>query len=153
MLENLTFKQKIIFGCILGAMLLVIGIYGYTKLNAEEEQIITTAEEFIANSENDEQLENQIETEVVEEKIIVHITGQVNKTGILELKLGARIADAISAAGGTTEEADLNKINLAYELQDGQKIYIPSKNENSDEITYVTSESGENVIVEGYKKS
>lgn len=51
------------------------------------------------------------------------------------LQNGARIVDAIEAAGGETEEADLNKLNLAYILNDGEKIYVPNKNDmNSEEI-------------------
>ena len=45
------------------------------------------------------------------------------------LKDGSRISDAIDAAGGLTEEADLTNINLAYILEDGEKIYIPQKGE------------------------
>ena len=44
--------------------------------------------------------------------------------------------DAIEKAGGQTEEANLKNVNLAYELEDGQKIYIPNKSEeNTNEIT------------------
>ena len=58
---------------------------------------------------------------------------------------GDRISSAIEKAGGTTEEADMSKINLAYELEDGMKIYIPKKgeiqeNEESDNTQeYLTS--------------
>ena len=38
---------------------------------------------------------------------------------------GERVYEAIEKAGGSLEEADLSKINLAYALSDGQKIYIP----------------------------
>ena len=61
----------------------------------------------------------------------MHITGEVKKEGVIYLKKGARIVDAIKEAGGETKEADLSQVNLAYELQDGQKIYIPNKNEKS----------------------
>lgn len=88
--------------------------------------------------------------ENLEGKIVVHITGEVKNTGILILPEGARIADAIESAGGATEEADLDEVNLAYELQDGQKLYIPNKNDknNTENKMYITSESGNNVIVE-----
>ena len=51
--------------------------------------------------------------------------------------------DAIEAAGGTLEEADLSKINLAYILEDGEKIYIPSMNDKEEE-EYISSNSGDN---------
>lgn len=90
-------------------------------------------------------------------KIVIHITGAVHKTGILVLPEGARIADAIDVANGATEQADLDEVNLAYILEDGQKIYIPSKNdknkENSTDKKYITKESGNNVIVDGKNTS
>jgi len=52
--------------------------------------------------------------------------------------------------GGITESANLDEVNLAYVLQDGQKIYIPSKEDKKkmESKVYITSESGENVIVQ-----
>ena len=80
------------------------------------------------------------------EKIAIHVTGEVKKEGLIYLPLGSRVADAIKEAGGETKNADLSQINLAYELQDGQKIYIPNKNEKISE--YITMSSGNNVIIE-----
>lgn len=81
---------------------------------------------------------------IVEEtkaQIVVHITGQVVNQGIVKVEEGARIIDAIEAAGGATEEANLSKINLAYVLEDGMKIYVPSINDEEEE-EYVTSGGG-----------
>lgn len=72
-----------------------------------------------------EEIQNQ-ETES-EEKIVIHITGAVKNEGIVKVKEYARINDVIEAAGGTIEEADLQNVNLAYVVEDGQKIYIPFK--------------------------
>lgn len=86
------------------------------------------------------------ENEISEDKILVHVSGCVKSKGIVILKKGDRILDAIEAAGGETDDADLEKLNLAYELQDGEKLKVPSKNEK-DENEYITSDSGNNVIV------
>ena len=56
--------------------------------------------------------------------------------------------DAIEMAGGTTEEADLSKVNLAYSLSDGQKLNIPNVNEKEQE-DIVKDEPGNNIIIEG----
>ena len=88
--------------------------------------------------------EEDVQEEV--KKIKIHITGEVNNEGIVELDEGARIDDAIKMAGNITSNADLSKVNLAYELLDGQKVYIPSLNEEIEE--YVASEAGENVLEE-----
>ncbi len=61
--------------------------------------------------------------------IIIHIDGQVNKPGLYTLAPNSRIQDAVTAAGGLTQEAELSQINLAAKLMDGGKIYIPAINE------------------------
>lgn len=76
-----------------------------------------------------------------EKNIKIHISGQTNYNGIIELPEGSRIDDAIKKAGGITKEADINRINLAYELSDGQKIYIPKIDEEEYE-EFVTENSG-----------
>ena len=160
---NFDNKKKIIISAILIIFLIVgFAIYmilensSYGELNLEEEMLA----ENIANTENMESagdstintnVENANQINEEEEKIAVHITGEVKKEGIVYLKQGARIVDAIDAAGGETEEADLSQVNLAYELQDGQKIYIPNKKEKISQ--YITENSGNNVIVEGNNSS
>ena len=161
-MNNLTLKQKIIIGGILTAMVLFILIYfiinagNLTRnsdnieeldleegmLNIEEiNKIIEGNEESKELEENNTQNQNNKELESNED-IVVHITGEVNKPGIVVLKKNSRIADAINSAGGATKEADLNQINLAYILEDGQKIYVPNKNEKIEEDGYITGNSG-----------
>lgn len=53
--------------------------------------------------------------------------------------MGSRISDAIEKAGGLTTLADVSKINLAYILEDGEKLYIPSINDEED-VEYLLSE-------------
>lgn len=89
---------------------------------------------------------NEVENVVTEEtkQIAVHITGEVKKSGVIYLKEGSRIIDAIEKAGGTTKNADLGKVNLAYVLQDGQKVYIPNKKNKINE--YISDGGGQNVV-------
>ena len=142
---ELSFKQKLAIG-IVGALIIIgVGVYIYWANKAEEYDF----NDFYANTEPDKKKENTI---------IVHITGEVKNAGIIELPEESRIADAIEQAGGVTEEADLDQVNLAFVLSDGQKIYIPNKKEReaNEEKAYITAESGNNVIikdkVEGGKK-
>lgn len=89
-------------------------------------------EEFIINNENIENQENTNENLEIEEessKIYIHVAGEVKNPGVIEIEEGKRIIDIIQKAGGLTEYADISKINLAYEISDGQKIYIPNVNE------------------------
>lgn len=70
-----------------------------------------------------------------EEIIVVHIAGEVISPGIVAIKKGERLYEAIKLAGGSTENADLNGVNLAMILEDQQKIMIPNKDKlSNDEI-------------------
>ncbi|MBT2554911.1 helix-hairpin-helix domain-containing protein [Arthrobacter sp. ISL-5] len=61
--------------------------------------------------------------------VVVHVAGAVKKAGIVELPRNSRVHQAIAAAGGATPAADLNRLNLASVLEDGQKIYVPGRGE------------------------
>jgi competence protein ComEA len=56
--------------------------------------------------------------------VIVEMRGEIETPGVYELSPGARLQDAITAAGGLTEEADLSTVNLARRLRDGELIVI-----------------------------
>lgn len=49
----------------------------------------------------------------------------VNNPGVIYLDEGSRICDAIKKAGGITADADINSLNQAEKVTDGQKIYVP----------------------------
>ena len=88
---------------------------------------------FVLTGDEEESLEE--ETNVVTESepkmtmIMVDIGGEVNDPMVAELEEGSRVEDAINAAGGVTEDADLTEINRAAFLEDGDKILIPEKQE------------------------
>ena len=69
-----------------------------------------------------------------EERILikVHVCGEVVEPGVYEAEKGSRVIDLIKIAGGETEEACLDSLNLAQEVFDGQKIYVPSQEEAAD---------------------
>ena len=119
-INNLTQTQKRIF--IIGIIIAVgiIAFYVYSKDNNYEE--ISTEEIMVKN-------ETQTEETTDTEKIVVHIMGAVKNEGIVELEEKSRVADAIEKAGGVTENAYMKDINLATKLEDGMKIYIPTKEE------------------------
>ena len=116
-------KQKIVLFIII-IITLGIAYYTYTiKINDQfniEEQNLEVEENKIKES-------NKIEEETT--KIVVHVSGAVRNEGIVELKEKARIADAIEMVGGVTEDAYMKDVNLATILEDGMKIYIPTKEE------------------------
>ena len=129
-IKDLDIKSKIVVGVIIALMLLTVVMYVVKSNDNNMEEIETKNEEIL---------------EEVKEKnqIIVHVTGQVKNSGVVSLEEGARVVDAIYSAGGETVDADLNKLNLAYILNDGDKIYVPKKEDTQTE--YITSGAGENV--------
>ncbi|MEE0867307.1 MAG: ComEA family DNA-binding protein [Clostridia bacterium] len=70
-------------------------------------------------------------SETADMKVGFHIKGEVNKSGYYELEFGSRIKDAIEKAGGATQNADIDKVNLAERIIDGQEIYIPAISKNA----------------------
>lgn len=63
------------------------------------------------------------------EVIYVYVCGAVVKEGVYEMKKGSRNADALEAAGGYSEDAAHGMVNLAKEVTDGERIYIPTSEE------------------------
>lgn len=77
----------------------------------------------------EEEINHTQQREEKEKKIIVHVAGEVNNPGVYELPGEARVFDAIKAAGGETVLADLDSLNLAAFIYDGERVYIPSRDE------------------------
>ena len=108
---------------IIGIILLIFGIIYIIKIKIDESNnmdlmLETNTNEIIESSNNEEKT-----------IIKVHIDGQIKNRGVVELEEGSRLVDAIEKSGGLTEEADTSNINLADILQDGEKVYIYSKQE------------------------
>lgn len=57
--------------------------------------------------------------------VVVHVAGAVAAPGLYELPQGARVLDALDAAGGESPDADVDSLNLARHLRDGEKIDVP----------------------------
>ena len=57
--------------------------------------------------------------------IVAQVSGAVNAPGLVYLSAGARVDDAVKAAGGATNEADLSRLNLARRVSDGELIVVP----------------------------
>jgi competence protein ComEA len=57
--------------------------------------------------------------------VVVYISGAVSNPNVYELEHDARVIDVVHAAGGLTEDADRDRVNLAAHIQDAQHIHIP----------------------------
>ncbi len=131
-------KKNLIIKIIIIIIILSFIIYNFFIFKNDSEEF-NNLESIVNNS-----LEN-IEKQEIINKIKVYVTGEVNYPGVLELSENSRIEDAINLAGGLTAKANIQNVNLAFILEDGQKLYIPSIYDN--EITeYITTENGNNII-------
>ena len=63
-------------------------------------------------------------------EVTVHAAGAVNTPGVYRLAAGSRVADLLNAAGGATAEADLDQLNLAAPLADGERVLVPRRGES-----------------------
>ena len=133
------FKQRkiIIIICIL-----VIIFIGWKFYNSSSNTNIEN-NDFIVNDTKDEKKNDNEEEEIM----AVHVTGEVKNPGVVKIKEGSRIEDIIEAAGGLTENADITNVNLAYVVEDGMKIRVPSNNDENATEDYITEDSGKGVIM------
>ncbi|CAK1228623.1 helix-hairpin-helix domain-containing protein [Fructobacillus cardui] len=68
-------------------------------------------------------------------RVVIDLKGAVNHQGVVDLPIGSRLQDAIQQAGGLTDQADRNRINLAQLLVDGQALYIEKVGEEGPNQT------------------
>ena len=80
--------------------------------------------------------------------IVVHVAGEVNVPGVYSLAAGSRMVDALDAAGGPTNRADLEVINLATPITDATQIYVPARNQTARQ-TFRRPQPGVNGGVNG----
>jgi len=130
MLESLNKKQKLIFFIILIIMISIIAYYTYSTLYKNSFSFSYKENSSVINDFIENNTISTSTTNVSEQtSIVVYICGAVKESKVITLKENSRICDAINAVGGLTDNADLSNINLAYILEDGEKVYIPEKGE------------------------
>lgn len=62
--------------------------------------------------------------------VLAHAAGAVVHPGVYRLPAGARVTDLIDAAGGPAPDADLDQLNLAAPVGDGERVYVPHQGEH-----------------------
>ncbi len=129
---NFSNQEKITIILLLIVIIVGVGIVLNKNINKEDNFTVNRASDIS---------ENYTAIQIEAPPVIIHIAGAVKNPGVYQLKSTDRIIDAVKIAGGATEEASLDLINLAALLKDGQKIIIPYK-------TY--SETGEEINTNTY---
>ena len=62
-------------------------------------------------------------------QVLVHAAGAVGRPGVYQVRPGGRVADVLEAAGGPAADADVDQLNLAAKVADGERVYVPRKGE------------------------
>lgn len=127
-------KDKIIFAGVIFLAFLFANILSNDGVkdffnNSDDEIIMTDQEE--AKIEGEASKEENIDDLSINDKK-VYISGEIINSGVYDIKDGDRLDDLVKRAGGFTEKADLDSINLAMRLEDQMKIYIPNIDENQN---------------------
>lgn len=134
---------------------IVISVFGYKLMLDKRSNIIGEGENYgikisedaentteVADASAEDITNDQLAEDKEEDKtIMVHISGQVYNPGLLELRSGDRINDAVILSGGLKNDADIDRINLSQKLQDEEKIYIPKIGEEIEAIELIEKTS------------
>lgn len=111
-----------------GILLILVGVGGLFSKKEESVEETTVVETTV--------LAEKTEASTTQETVIfVDIKGAVKNPGVYQMKVGDRVKDALEAAGGLTEEADSQKVNLAKRLEDQMVIVVPKVGEEAEEIS------------------
>lgn len=81
-------------------------------------------------------------TTSVPAEIVVHAAGAVNAPGLHRVPAGSRVADVLAAAGGATPDADLDRVNLAAPVADGDRVWFPRLGEPDPPVVSGTNGTG-----------
>lgn len=108
----------------------------FTASPLETERISSPIEENVCVTDSQKQekesvvtMTPKVQTATEEKLIFIHVCGAVCTPGVYEVSKEARVFDAIEKAGGCREDASEESLNLAQLLTDGQRIYVPTKEE------------------------
>lgn len=115
-------KEDILIVILVIISLLVLGNICYQNLYEKKDKIAIKTKE--SSKQSNEIIEKDFKLD--KKGIVVHIGGEVVKPGVYKCEKKSRLYRVLKKAGGATEKADLDAVNLAFEIHDGEKIIIPS---------------------------
>ncbi|EEB36432.1 comEA protein [Anaerococcus hydrogenalis DSM 7454] len=127
-------KDKLIIALIIG--IVIILSRNFVNNQKKDELVFENTSSSVSIESN--QLSNKETREKIENNnatMKVHISGEINKPGVYDIKDNYRLEDLVNDAGGLTNNADINRINLAMKLEDQMHIIIPNKNNQENNQT------------------
>lgn len=100
-----------------------------------------TASEFEVGASSAQAEKHGQDSEYEESPIYVHVSGAVANPGLYEVAKGSRVAVAVEAAGGFTDDAAVDSVNLARVLEDGEKVSVAVRGEDQAQIAESANEA------------
>lgn len=127
-MPELSRTQIAVYGAI-AAALLFVGARAVRGESGGASDGYTSSYEFGSEDEGEEGAGEGEESFSVEggDDVVVDVTGAVRTPGVYRLPAGSRVDDAVKRAGGETHKAQLDSVNLAARLADGQQVVVPER--------------------------
>ena len=138
-------RTKVALSAVLMLIVVVVTVYGFRWLITDQPP---APEPTVAVDHEDVNTPDLTEDPAPDpsptpgQTVIIHVAGEVQHPGIVELDVDERVVDAIEAAGGPTADAQLDALNLAAVVHDGEYILVPDTETASDPVGPQTSDTG-----------
>lgn len=120
--------------------IIIAALFIFLKSEHERDSRIVIGETDHIDSSTSEAITESVE-------IIIDVSGAVKSPSVVKLPEGSRVYEAIDAAGGLCEDASLNSLNRAAVLNDGDKIYIPTEDDQTINSTNIKMSSEKSDII------
>lgn len=153
---NVNKRNLVVFASIL--LIVIISMFVTNKINFGKTEYVVSPKEdqYVDNEESDNEEEISLESEEVDVQnenleIVVFISGEVSTCGVVKMESNSRLIDAVEKLGGLTQNADMNRVNLAIKLEDGAHYIIPSVYNNESQVmgNEVDSNDSEECVKQG----
>ena len=126
-------KDKLIIALIIG--IVIVLSHNFVSSQKSDDLVFENISSSLDDQNQAKVISNYDNKEKSEKSTIkkVHISGEINKPGVYEINDDYRLEDLVNDAGGLTDNADINKINLALKLEDQMRIIIPNINDKDND--------------------
>lgn len=139
-------KDKIIIALVIGIVLTLS--YNFMSKKSDDEFVIQNNKAIVSD---DNSLSNHDNTNYsndnsndLDSTIKVHISGEIKNPGVYDVGKDDRLDDLVKIAGGLSDQADIDRINLALKLEDQMRIIVPNIKDREKSDTQIETMTGEN---------
>lgn len=102
-----------------------LAVGGKPDPSAKPVPVLEAAQAAGVSLDHDSSSVSQMLSSVAPATVLVHVAGAVTEPGLVSLSSSARVAEAVMAVGGFEPTADVDRVNLAARVSDGERLFIP----------------------------